>query len=107
MKRFTWKHAAAGLALMAVLSLVAPTPAQAAGRGFGEPVAWSGSALAWFASLWDQLAALVRGSGSAAGGRPRATAKTGFVAPGTSINAGSSAGGFGSLIDPDGSSAKP
>ena len=30
MKRITWKHAVAGLALLATLLLVAPAPAQAA-----------------------------------------------------------------------------
>jgi hypothetical protein len=102
MKRFTWKHAAAGLALMAVLSLVAPTPAQAAGRGFGEPVAWSGGALAWFASLWDQLAALFRG---ASGAPPHPTAKTDPAAEGAGIS--SSPGDLGSTINPDGAPAHP
>jgi hypothetical protein len=91
MQRLTWKHAAAALALMAALSLIAPTPAQAAGRGFGEPTAWSGGAWAWIASLWDQIAALVRGGGA------RTPAGS---APGTE----SSPGGGTVGIDPDGQS---
>jgi hypothetical protein len=100
MKRFTWKHAAAGLALMAALSLVAPVPAQAAaGRSFGEPVAWSGGGWAWIASLWDQLAAWL---GGAAGGRSHATPKTD---PGSGIS--SSPGDLNSTINPDGTPAHP
>jgi hypothetical protein len=113
MKRFTWKHAAAGLALLAVLSLVAPAPAQAAGWGFGEPVAWSGGAWAWIASLWDQFAALVRGapgaSGAAGGpgGHRHAAAKSDPASSGSATGGASSAGDASSMINPDGSPAIP
>lgn len=68
MKRITWKHAVAGLALLATLLLVAPTPAQAAVWGAGgRGDAWS-DGWSWMSSLWDGLVMMF--GGGAAGRVP-------------------------------------
>jgi hypothetical protein len=65
MKRITWKHAVAGLALLATLSLVAPTPAQAAVWGAdGRGDAWS-DGWSWMSSLWDGLMMMFGGGARA------------------------------------------
>jgi hypothetical protein len=97
MKRFTWKRAAAALMLMAVLSLAAPPPAQAAGRGVGGPAAWSDGAWAWATWFWDQLATLLHGGGA----RPHAAAKSGATAP------TDSSPDIGPVIEPNGSPPPP
>jgi hypothetical protein len=98
MKRFTWKRAAAALALMAILSLAVPPPAQAAGRGIGGPAAWSDGAWGWAAWFWGQLATLLRGTD---GARPHAAAKSGTAVPTYS------SGDIGPVIDPNGSPPPP
>jgi hypothetical protein len=66
MKRMTCKHALVGLALAAVLSLVAPMPAQAAPGG-QDGHAWAASdGWAWLSSLWGELRLLARGGGTMA-----------------------------------------
>jgi hypothetical protein len=101
MKGFAWKHVAAGLALMAVLSLVAPVSAQAAGRGFAAPAAASGGAWAWVTSLWDRFAAML---GVTGGARSHATAKSDASAP---AGAPSNGVDWGSMIDPNGQVPPP
>lgn len=102
MKRVTWKHAVAGLALLATLLLVAPAPAQAAVWGAdGRGDAWS-DGWTWISSLWDGLVMML------GGGRvpqPPATARPHgpAVQKSTTDNGGAAiTGDNGALINPDG-----
>jgi len=103
MKRITWKHAVAGLALLATLSLVAPAPAQAAVWGAGERGdAWS-DGWSWMSSLWDGLVRML--GGGAAGRVPPqapATARPQGTAVEKSTTDSSVTGDNGSMINPDG-----
>jgi len=98
MKRATWKHAVAGLALLATLSLAVPAPAHAATPGLGAAAGWS-TGWGWLAALWDQLAMWAGFGGKDA--RPRAVAKSGdpLAAAGTGASV---ADDNGSMINPDG-----
>jgi hypothetical protein len=110
MKRITWKHAVAGLVLLATLLLVAPTPAQAAVWGAGgRGDAWS-DGWSWISSLWGELV-MMFGGGAAGRVPPRApqappaTARPHgpAVEKSTTNNGGSSVtGDNGSMINPDG-----
>jgi hypothetical protein len=100
MNRVTWKHAVAGMVLLATLALVAPAPAQATVLGAGGHDSWSGG-WTWMAFLWDRLA-MIFGVGQAppapAGARPR-----GIVQKSTTDNGGGTAwADNGSMINPDG-----
>ncbi len=109
MKRITWKHAVAGLALLATLSLVAPTPAQAAawsagGRGDAWSDGWS-----WMSSLWNGLVMMFGGGG--AGRVPPATKAPPAAArphgpavekSSTGSSGATASGDNGSMINPDG-----
>lgn len=110
MKRITWKHAVAGLALLATLSLVAPTPAQAAAWGAGgRGDAWS-HGWSWMSSLWDGLVMMFGGGAAGrvpphspqappAAARPHGAA----VEKSTTDNSGGTVSGdSGSMINPDG-----
>ncbi len=63
MKRVAWKKCVAGLALLALLSLLAPVPAHAAAWGGGGQTALSGS-WTWIAAFWERLAAMILGGGN-------------------------------------------
>ena len=63
MKRVVWKKCVAGLALLALLSLLAPVPAHAAAWGGGGQTALSGS-WTWIAAFWERLAAMILGGGN-------------------------------------------
>jgi hypothetical protein len=105
MNRITWKHAVAGLALLATLLLVAPAPAQAAtwgagGRGDAASDGWS-----WISSLWQELTMMFGGGAgkvpaqAPAAARPRGPA----VEKSTTDSSGSAVSGDnGSMINPDG-----
>ena len=75
MSRAICNQAVAVSALLAILSMMAPSPAQAAAWPSGGKASWS-SGLTWISALWDQLAALVHGgnggpaTGAAGSGRP-------------------------------------
>jgi hypothetical protein len=101
MKRITWKHAVAGLVLLATLLLVAPTPAQAAVWGAGgRGDAWS-DGWSWISSLWGELVMMFGGGARVppATARPHGPA----VEKSTTNNGGSSVtGDNGSMINPDG-----
>jgi len=104
MKQVTWKHAVAGLALLAVLSLVAPAPAQAAVWGAGERGgAWS-DGWSWMSSLWDGFLMMLGGGGgrvpqAPAAARPHAPA---VEKSSTGSSGGTVSGDSGSMINPDG-----
>jgi hypothetical protein len=110
MKRITWKHAVAGLALLATLLLVAPAPAQAAVWGAGgRGDAWSGG-WSWMSSLWDGLV-MMFGGGAAGRVPPQATKAPPAAArphgpaveKSTAGNSGGTASGdSGAIINPDG-----
>ena len=109
MKRITWKHAVAGLALLATLLLVAPAPAQAAVWGAGgRGDAWS-DGWSWISSLWGEVVTMFGGGAGRVPPRapqsPPATAKPHgpAVQKSTTGNDGSTAtGDNGALINPDG-----
>ena len=63
MRRVAWKQCVASLLLLAVLSLLVPAPAQAAGWGGGGQTALSGS-WNWLAAFWERLAAMILGGGN-------------------------------------------
>jgi hypothetical protein len=98
MNRVTWKHAVAGLALLATLSLAVPAPAHAAARGFGAAAGWS-AGWGWLSSLWDQLAMWAGFGGKDASRRAVAKSGDSLAAAGTGS---SSADDNGSMINPDG-----
>jgi hypothetical protein len=110
MKRITWKHAVAGLALLATLLLVAPSPAQAAVWGAGARGDAGSDGWSWISSLWDGLVMMFGGGAAGrvppratkappATARPRGTA----VEKSTTGNGGSTASGdLGPTINPDG-----
>jgi hypothetical protein len=102
----TWKHAVAGLVLLATLLLVAPTPAQAAVWGAGgRGDAWS-DGWSWISSLWGVMVMMFGGCGrvprapqAPATARPHGPA----VEKSTTNSSGSSVtGDNGSMINPDG-----
>jgi hypothetical protein len=79
MKRIICKRAIAGLALAAVLSLIAPMPAQASPGG-QDGHAWASSdGWAWLSSLWGELRVLARGGGTGARQPAAAVARKGAV----------------------------
>lgn len=110
MKRITWKHAVAGLALLATLLLVAPAPAQAAvlsAGGAGD--AWSDG---WsrISSLWDELV-MMFGGGAAGRVPPQATKAPPAAArphgpavqkSSTASSGNAASGDIGPEINPDG-----
>ncbi len=105
MNRVTWKRAVAGLALLATLLLVAPTPAQAAvcGAGGGGD-AWS-DGWSWISSLWDGLAMMFGGGRAPRAPQAPATARQRGPAvekSTTDSSGGTTAGDNGSMINPDG-----
>jgi len=100
MNRVAWKHAVAGIALLATLALVAPAPAQATVWGTGSHDSWS-DGWTWMAFLWERLG-MIFGIGKApqapAGAKPR-----GIVQKSAADNSGGTAWiDTGSLINPDG-----
>ena len=106
MKRITWKHAVAGLVLLATLLLVAPAPAQAAVWGAdGRADAWS-DGWSWLTSLWDGLATMF-GGGARVPRAPQAPATARSHGPAlrkstTDSSVDTVTGDYGSLINPDG-----
>jgi hypothetical protein len=109
MKRVTWKHAVAGLALLAALSLVAPTRAQAAVWGAGgQADAWTES-WGWMSSLWDRLAMMFGGDHSPTTTQAPASARQrGTAEKSTSGSSGGTASGdIGPEINPDGQAPPP
>jgi len=110
MKRITWKHAFAGLALLATLSLVAPAPVQAAVWGAGgRGDAWS-EGYSWMSSLWDGLV-MMFGGGAAGRVPPQATKAPPAAArphgpavekSTTGSSGGTASGDIGPGLNPDG-----
>ena len=103
MKQVTWKRAVAGLVLLAVLSLVAPAPAQAAVWGAGgRGDAWS-DGWSWMSSLWDGLMRMFGGGArvppAPAAARPHGPAVEKST---TGSSGGTVSGDSGSMINPDG-----
>jgi hypothetical protein len=108
MNRITWKHAVAGLALLATLSLVAPAPAQAAVWGAGgRGDAWS-DGWSWISSLWGELVMMFGGGAGRVPPRaPQAPATARPHGPAvekstTDNSGGTVTGDNGSMINPDG-----
>ncbi|HXM70429.1 MAG TPA: hypothetical protein VN970_04800, partial [Thermoanaerobaculia bacterium] len=113
MKRVTWKHAVAGLALLAALALVAPVPAQAAVWGAGgQGDAWT-DGWTWISSLWDRLAMMLGGGHSPMAPKaPLAPASASQRGPAvqkstTGSSGATVSGDNGSMINPDGQPAPP
>jgi hypothetical protein len=107
MNRITWKHAVAGLVLLATLSLVAPIPAQAAvGGADGRGDAWS-DGWSWISSLWDGLVMTFGGGAGRLQHAPPAPATARPHGPAvekstTDNGGGTASGDWGPLINPDG-----
>lgn len=100
MKRVICKQAVAVLALLAILSLVAPAPAQAAVWGAGSRGAWS-DGWTWIASLWEQVAMMFGGGKTMRS--PSAVKQLGLVQKSSTTSGGASASSDnGSMINPDG-----
>jgi hypothetical protein len=107
MNRITWKHAVAGLALLATLLLVAPSPAQAAVWGASGPGNASTDGWSWISSLWDELMMMFGGAGRVppqvpgppATARPHGPAVEKST---TGSSGGTVSGDTGSMINPDG-----
>jgi hypothetical protein len=102
MNRITWKHAVAGLALLATLSLVAPAPAQAAawsagGRGDAWSEGWS-----WISSLWDGLTTMFGGGRAPRAPAPAKQRRPDVEKSTTDSGGGTTSGDNGALINPDG-----
>jgi hypothetical protein len=110
MKRVTWKHAVAGLALLAALSLVAPIPAQAAVWGAGgQADAWT-DGWGWMSSLWDRLAMMFGGGHSPTTTQAPASARQRGPADQkstTGSGGGTASGDIGPMINPDGQPPPP
>jgi hypothetical protein len=102
MNRITWKHAVAGLALLATLSLVAPAPAQAAAWGAGgRGDAWS-EGWSWISSLWDGWVALFGGGRAPQAPAPAKQRRPAVGKSTTDSSGGTTSGDDGALINPDG-----
>jgi len=107
MNRITWKHAVAGLALLATLLLVAPAPAQAAIWGAGGQGAASTDGWSWISSLWDGLVMMFGGAGRVPPQVPGAPATARPHSPAvekstTGNSGGTASGDVGPGINPDG-----
>jgi hypothetical protein len=103
MKQITWKHAVAGLVLLAILSLVAPAPAQAAVWGAGARGDAGSDGWSWMSSLWNELV-MMFGGGARVPQAPAATKPHGPAVEksGTGSSGTTATGDSGADINPDG-----
>lgn len=107
MRRAIWKECIAGLVMLAVLTLMAPTPAHAAAWGPGGPAAAASGGWSWIAALWEQVGSMIFGGGHGSRTSDRGSLTRKSV-PGVPGAAGADTGGMspqddnGSMINPDG-----